>query len=68
VIAEEALELEPVGLVFVFFFFIVLVTQFIAMLFHRLSTVMHLIATCDLGEVLKFGPKNEVYGLEKPIK
>ncbi|CAG0914900.1 unnamed protein product [Notodromas monacha] len=58
-IDQEYLELEPVGLVFVFFFFLVLVTQFIAMLFHRLTTLMHLISTCDLGLLFKCGKESQ---------
>lgn len=39
IIKREYLELEPIGLVFVLFFGVILFIQFIAMLLHRFSTV-----------------------------
>ncbi|KAG8237766.1 hypothetical protein J437_LFUL017830, partial [Ladona fulva] len=43
------MELEPIGLVFVFFFGVILVIQFIAMLMHRLGTLSHILASTELG-------------------
>ena len=42
------LKLEPIGVVFVFFFLLILVIQFIAMLFHRFGTISHILASTDL--------------------
>lgn len=47
-IAKEYLELEPIGLVFVFFFAIILVVQFVAMLLHRFGTFSHILASTEL--------------------
>merc|ERR1712142_679271 len=38
-ITKEYLHLEPIGIVLVFFFFAIVVIQFIAMLFHRFGTI-----------------------------
>lgn len=42
------LELEPLGLVFVIFFGIILCVQFIAMLVHRFGTISQILATTQL--------------------
>ena len=42
------LKLEPIGMVFVFFFLLILVIQFIAMLFHRFGTISHILASTEL--------------------
>ncbi|XP_046481507.1 chitin synthase chs-2-like isoform X1 [Neodiprion pinetum] len=47
-LTSEYLQLEPIGLVFVFSFALVLVIQFIAMLFHRCGTFAHIVATTTL--------------------
>ena len=39
------LELEPIGLVFVVFFAVVLIIQVIGMLFHRWGTLSQIIST-----------------------
>jgi hypothetical protein len=43
------LQLEPIGLVFVFFFALILVIQFTAMLFHRFGTISHILASTELN-------------------
>ncbi|GLV42359.1 krotzkopf verkehrt [Carabus blaptoides fortunei] len=48
-ITKEYLQLEPIGLVFVFFFALILVIQFTAMLFHRFGTISHILASTDLN-------------------
>ncbi|XP_065164393.1 chitin synthase chs-2 isoform X3 [Atheta coriaria] len=48
-ISKEYLQLEPIGLVFVFFFALILVIQFTAMLFHRFGTLAHILASTDLN-------------------
>ena len=47
-ITKEYLQLEPIGLVFVFFFALILVIQFTAMLFHRFGTFAHILASTSL--------------------
>ena len=47
--AERELHLEPIGLVFVFFFGLILIIQFVAMLFHRFGTLSHILASTELG-------------------
>uniref|UniRef100_T1PGZ3 chitin synthase n=1 Tax=Musca domestica TaxID=7370 RepID=T1PGZ3_MUSDO len=48
-ISKEYLQLEPIGLVFVFFFALILVIQFTAMLFHRFGTLAHILASTELN-------------------
>jgi len=48
-ISKEYLQLEPIGLVFVFFFALILVIQFVAMLFHRFGTISHILASTTLS-------------------
>ena len=48
VVSHEYLHLEPIGLVFVFFFGLILVIQFVAMLFHRFGTLSHILASTEL--------------------
>ncbi|KAK0162543.1 hypothetical protein PV327_006311 [Microctonus hyperodae] len=47
-ITKEYLQLEPIGLVFVFFFALILIIQFSAMLFHRFGTFAHILASTVL--------------------
>ncbi|GFU39413.1 chitin synthase chs-2 [Nephila pilipes] len=42
------LELEPINLVLVFFFTLILIIQFVAMLFHRFETLSHILASTNL--------------------
>ncbi|XP_037922524.1 chitin synthase chs-2 isoform X1 [Hermetia illucens] len=56
-ITKEYLQLEPIGLVFVFFFALILVIQFVAMLFHRFGTISHILASTELN--LCFNKKSE---------
>ncbi|XP_053606189.1 chitin synthase chs-2 isoform X2 [Plodia interpunctella] len=49
IISKEYLQLEPIGLVFVFFFALILVIQFSAMLFHRFGTLSHILASTELN-------------------
>lgn len=48
-ISKEYLQLEPIGLVFVFFFALILVIQFTAMLFHRFGTLAHILSSTELN-------------------
>merc|ERR1712025_709925 len=48
IITKEYLHLEPIGIVLVFFFFAIILIQFIAMLFHRFGTISHILASTDL--------------------
>jgi hypothetical protein len=45
---NEALKVEPFAFIYLIFFGIILCVQFIAMLIHRWSTVLHLVASCNL--------------------
>lgn len=47
-ISKEYLQLEPIGLVFVFFFALILIIQFTAMLFHRFGTLSHILSSTEL--------------------
>lgn len=49
IISKEYLQLEPIGLVFVFFFALILIIQFTAMLFHRFGTLSHILASTELN-------------------
>ncbi|XP_035215199.1 chitin synthase chs-2-like isoform X2 [Stegodyphus dumicola] len=48
-IEKEYLELEPIGLVFAVFFALILVIQFVAMLFHRFGTLSHIMASIEIS-------------------
>ncbi|KAB0798176.1 hypothetical protein PPYR_09169 [Photinus pyralis] len=48
-VTKEYLQLEPIGLVFVFFFALILFIQFTAMLFHRFGTIAHILAATELN-------------------
>ncbi|XP_014204049.1 uncharacterized protein LOC106636227 [Copidosoma floridanum] len=47
-ITKEYLQLEPIGLVFVFFFSLILLIQFTGMLLHRFGTLAHILASTAL--------------------
>ncbi|XP_059481100.1 chitin synthase chs-2-like [Neocloeon triangulifer] len=47
-INNEYLELEPIGIVFLFSFAALLFIQFFAMLFHRFGTLSHILASTEL--------------------
>merc|ERR1712117_588528 len=48
-VTKEYLHLEPIGIVLVFFFFSIIVIQFVAMLFHRFGTISHILASTELN-------------------
>ena len=48
-INKECLQFEPVGLIFVVFFFTILIIQVAGMLLHRWATISHIIATTELS-------------------
>lgn len=54
-INKEYLQMEPIGLVFVFFFALILIIQFLAMLFHRFGTLSHIMAFVELGSCCDSG-------------
>jgi len=49
IIFRKYLELDPIGLVFVVFFGLILAIQFVAMLFHRFGTISQILATTELN-------------------
>jgi chitin synthase len=48
IVTKDYLHLEPIGIVLVFFFSLIIVIQFVAMLFHRFATISHILASTDL--------------------
>lgn len=48
--------LDPIGFAFLLFYVVILLLQFIAMLFHRLGTFMHIMATTTLSMCRKAVP------------
>jgi chitin synthase len=48
-VKEEKLEMEPIGLVFVFFFAFILIVQFAGMILHRFGTLSHILASVELN-------------------
>ena len=55
---SKQLDLEPIGFVFVAFFAIILLIQFIAMLFHRFGTISQILAATDLNITTPCTPRN----------
>merc|ERR1712142_508366 len=49
IVTKEYLHLEPIGIVLAFFFFAIVIIQFVAMLFHRFGTISHILASTDLN-------------------
>ncbi|CAH2066866.1 unnamed protein product, partial [Iphiclides podalirius] len=49
ILEQEYLMLEPIGSLFLIFFGTVMVVQFVAMIFHRLGTLTHLLSTVQLN-------------------
>jgi chitin synthase len=58
---EEPLMLEPLGLIFLIFFAVVLVLQLIGMLMHRMMTLGHIVATTTI-------PWRKALGIHKKKK
>lgn len=48
-IERDYLELEPIGLMFVLFFGVILFVQFMAMIAHRFATISQIMATTNLN-------------------
>jgi chitin synthase len=55
---DKDLDLEPIGFVFVAFFAIILLIQFVAMLFHRFATLSQILVSTDLNISTPCTPKN----------
>lgn len=49
VVEKEYLQLEPIGLIFVIFFAVIMLIQFTGMLFHRFETLSHILASVELS-------------------
>ena len=47
-VTKEYLQLEPIGIVFVVFFFLILVVQSFAMVLHRFGTLSHILASTEI--------------------
>ena len=65
IITKEYLHLEPIGIILVFFFFAIILIQFVAMLFHRFGTISHIMASTDLS---CFHKKEEILSDEALIE
>ncbi|XP_034944294.1 chitin synthase chs-2-like [Chelonus insularis] len=61
-IERNYLRIEPIGCLFVFGFGLILFIQFIAMLFHRFDTFIHLLANTDLNFRSSKKPKDILSG------
>jgi hypothetical protein len=48
-ITKEYLELEPIGMLFILFFGVVMIIQFLAMLIHRFGTLSHMLSTTQIN-------------------
>ncbi len=48
-VTKEYLHLEPIGIVLVFFFSLIIIIQFVAMIFHRFGTISHILASTELN-------------------
>lgn len=57
-ITKQYLELEPIGMMFIIFFGIVLIIQFIAMLIHRFGTLSHMLSTTQINW-FRGGPQSD---------
>jgi hypothetical protein len=48
-ISKEYLELEPIGMLFILFFGVILIIQFLAMMVHRFGTLSHMLSTTQIN-------------------
>jgi hypothetical protein len=48
-ITKQYLELEPIGMLFILFFGVILIIQFVAMLIHRFGTLSHMLSTTQIN-------------------
>ena len=64
-VTKEYLQLEPIGIVFVVFFFIILVVQSLAMMLHRFGTLSHILAATEIDWFKKRAKPNEQDIIEK---
>ena len=58
-VTKHFLKLEPIGLSLVIFFSVIQVVQFIAMLFHRISTFMQTMASTTFTKKVNFGGRRQ---------
>lgn len=49
VIESEYLQLEPLGLLFILWFAVVMLFQLIGMVLHRIMTLGHIVSTTNIG-------------------
>lgn len=64
-LGKDYLQLEPIGCLFILGFVLLLFIQFIAMLFHRYDTFIHLLSntSINLNCCVKVGIKKKTYKL-----
>jgi hypothetical protein len=48
-VTKQYLELEPIGVLFIIFFGVILIIQFLAMLVHRFGTLSHMLSTTQIN-------------------
>lgn len=48
-VTKQYLELEPIGVLFILFFGVILLIQFVAMLIHRFGTLSHMLSTTQIN-------------------
>ncbi|CAC5381735.1 CHS1 [Mytilus coruscus] len=58
---DSVIKIDALGLMFIIFFVLILLIQFIGMVIHRLGTLMHLIAITEIPNPFKCG-KNQSHG------
>ncbi|XP_063422773.1 chitin synthase chs-2-like [Mytilus trossulus] len=62
---DDVIKIDALGLMFIIFFVLILLIQFIGMIFHRLGTLMHLIAITEIPNPFKCGKKQSYGNMEE---
>ncbi|XP_076090328.1 chitin synthase chs-2-like [Mytilus galloprovincialis] len=62
---DDVIKIDALGLMFIIFFVLILLLQFIGMIFHRLGTLMHLIAITEIPNPFKCGKKQSYGNMEE---
>ncbi|CAG2205554.1 CHS1 [Mytilus edulis] len=67
---DDVIKIDALGLMFIIFFVLILLLQFIGMVIHRWGTLMHLIAITEIANPFKCGKNqsHENIGEEGPEK
>ncbi|XP_052090867.1 uncharacterized protein LOC127727790 [Mytilus californianus] len=62
---DSVIKIDALGLMFIIFFVLILLIQFIGMVIHRLGTLMHLIAITEIPNPFKCGKKQSYGNIEE---